>query len=141
MFTCDPTSGSVCTSSVDWKAGGGGWVDNGTYLAPYALTHSVAVGSGAPQAGTMLDVFGNFHLGSYLFQCDSINGCRIDSGNRGSTNFNILPNGQVVTAGGYSYTGSNPFFNVTRSIDKSVNLVMGDTWYNSTYSAFLSVMI
>ena len=131
MFTCSSVSSNVCT----WVAGGGGWVDNGTFLYPFNVTHPVAVGSGTPEAGVILDIFGNMHIGSNLIRCDATNGCRIDSTNNGSTDVTIK-NSTITLSGGYAYTGTNPYINVTRTTDKSTPAV-GDFWYNSTYPGFV----
>lgn len=128
FYTCRPSVGA-CDTTGEWKAGGGGWIDDGTHLYPLNLARNVGIGTSTPTEA--LHVVGNILIGANLYKCDASNGCLFDTNANGSSNVVMGPDGQISTAGGYNYTGSDTYLNVSRSSDKS-SPSLGDAWYNST---------
>lgn len=129
FYTCDPSSGTVCDSSDDWKAGGGGWLDDGTNLIP--LNTSRNVGIGTLVAGDRLSIHGgNIATNGNLIKGHVSNGIRFDADANNSSDVLISPAGLITTGGGFNYTGTDAFLNVARATNRA-SPSTGDTWYNT----------
>lgn len=133
LYKCQPTAGG-CDTSAEWKAIGGAWIDDGSSMYPLVITRNIGIGT--TTVPDRLVVNGNFRIGTNLIKGDATNGLKFDVDANGSSDFNITAAGVVTSAGGFSYTGTNQFLNVSRSADKSSPSI-GDLWFNTTSGRWL----
>lgn len=129
FYTCDPETGTICDSSDDWKAGGGGWLDDGTNLVPLNTSRNIGIGTAI--AGDRLSIHGgNIATNGNLIKGHVSNGIKLDADANNSSDVTISPAGLITTSGGFNFTGADAFLNIARATNRT-SPSTGDLWYNS----------